>query len=72
MERGKSGSGRGGKNKAPQHPVDLFVLGAKASRGELSDTKRPGHTKPGASHASLPGKNYVHTYSYTNLHFVQF
>lgn len=35
MERGKSGSGRGGKTKAPQFPSDLIALGSKSS----SDSK---------------------------------
>ncbi|XP_015601368.1 integrator complex subunit 1 isoform X2 [Cephus cinctus] len=56
MDRAKTGIGRGAKNKIAQHPSDLFALGSKSSRGETSDTKRPGviHGKPGPSSAT-PG-----------------
>ncbi|KAG7214008.1 hypothetical protein KM043_001378 [Ampulex compressa] len=54
MDRGKTGIGRGAKNKIAQHPSDLFALGSKSSRGESSDTKRPGviHSKPSGSAAT--------------------
>lgn len=42
MERGKTGTGRGTKNKIAQHPSDLFALGSKGGRNESSDSKRPG------------------------------
>ncbi|XP_012280876.1 integrator complex subunit 1 [Orussus abietinus] len=54
MDRSKAGVGRGAKNKVAQHPADLFALGAKSSRGESSDTKRPGviHGKTSGSSSS--------------------
>uniref|UniRef100_A0A0K8TA78 Uncharacterized protein n=1 Tax=Lygus hesperus TaxID=30085 RepID=A0A0K8TA78_LYGHE len=44
MERGKSGSGRGGKSKTPQFPADLFALGSK--------TSNEGKPRPTSSHSS--------------------
>ncbi|KAL1124337.1 hypothetical protein AAG570_000966 [Ranatra chinensis] len=35
MERGKGSSGRGGKNKAPQFPVNLYPLGPKSNDAKL-------------------------------------
>lgn len=60
MERGKTGTGRGAKSKIAQHPADLFALGAKSSRGEATDSKRPGviHGKPGAS-SSTSGQAHI-------------
>ncbi|OXU26086.1 hypothetical protein TSAR_012850 [Trichomalopsis sarcophagae] len=52
MERGKSGTGRGSKNKIAPHPSDFIALGSKStSRSDAPDTKRPGVglTKPGLS-----------------------
>ncbi|XP_065331836.1 integrator complex subunit 1 [Cloeon dipterum] len=40
--RGKSGPGRGGKSKAPQHPANFIALGSKGSRPDLTESKRPG------------------------------
>lgn len=43
MERGKGSTGRGGKNKAPHPPADLFALGSKST----SENKaRPGAHAP--------------------------
>ncbi|BES89143.1 integrator complex subunit [Nesidiocoris tenuis] len=42
MERGKGGSGRGGKSKTPQFPADLFALGSKNSN--------EGKPRPTSSH----------------------
>ncbi|XP_014218982.1 integrator complex subunit 1 [Copidosoma floridanum] len=50
MERGKTGGGRGSKNKIAPHPSDFIALGSKGSRTEVLDPKRPGVlTKPGSS-----------------------
>ena len=60
MERGKSGTGRGSKSKAPQFPSDLYVLGPKGARNETNEPKRPlpVPNKPSSS-LSLTG-NLVH------------
>lgn len=59
MERGKSGTGRGSKNKIAPHPSDFIALGSKSSRGDVPDTKRPGVglTKPGSSSTSTSKLN---------------
>jgi hypothetical protein len=51
MDRTKSGTGRGSKNKITPHPSDFIALGSKSTRGDVPDTKRPGVnlTKPGSS-----------------------
>lgn len=46
MERGKTGTGRGSKNKIAPHPSDFIALGSKNSRGDLPDPKRPGVNLP--------------------------
>lgn len=58
MERGKSGTGRGSKNKIAPHPSDFIALGSKSSRGDVQDTKRPGvgHAKSSSS-SSTSSKN---------------
>lgn len=42
MERGKTGAGRGSKNKQVPLPSDFIALGSKSTRGDVADTKRPG------------------------------
>lgn len=55
MERGKTGTGRGSKNKIAPHPSDFIALGTKSSRSDLPDTKRPGVNlqKPPASSSTV-------------------
>lgn len=62
MERGKTGTGRGTKNKIAQHPSDLFALGSKGGRNESSDSKRPGviHGKSVPS-SSSSSENFTNT-----------
>lgn len=56
MERGKSGSGRGGKSKVPQHPAEVYALGSKAGSEAKRTVPLPhnkavtGHTLPGVLH----------------------
>ncbi|XP_058800792.1 integrator complex subunit 1 isoform X2 [Phymastichus coffea] len=42
MERGKTGPGRGSKNKIAPLPSDFIALGSKGNRGDATDAKRPG------------------------------
>ncbi|XP_054283630.1 integrator complex subunit 1-like [Macrosteles quadrilineatus] len=51
MDRGKSSSGgRGGKSKAPQHPWEVYALGAKAGNEPTKRSVPVPHSKPGTSH----------------------
>uniref|UniRef100_A0A1B6EU77 Uncharacterized protein n=1 Tax=Cuerna arida TaxID=1464854 RepID=A0A1B6EU77_9HEMI len=49
MDRGKSGSGRGGKSKIPQHPAEVYALGSKTGNEAKRAVPVP-HSKPGPSH----------------------
>lgn len=42
MDRGKTGGGRGGKNKIAPPPSDIFALGSKSTRNDPVELKRPG------------------------------
>lgn len=53
MERGKTGTGRGGKSKVPQHPAEVYALGSKAG-SEAKRTVPVPHNKAIPSH-TLPG-----------------
>lgn len=54
MERGKSGTGRGGKSKVPQHPAEVYALGSKAG-SEAKRTVPVPHNKAVTGH-TLPGE----------------
>ncbi|XP_059480068.1 integrator complex subunit 1 [Neocloeon triangulifer] len=59
MERGKGGTGRGGKSKAPQHPANFIPLGSKAggSRPDLTEPKRPTMAPKIGAAPSAPGSS---------------
>lgn len=60
MDRGKSGPGRGGKSKVPQHPAEVYALGSK-SGNEAKRTVPVPHAKAGPSH-HLSGKLLITTF----------
>lgn len=68
MERGKSGPGRGGKSKVPQHPAEVYALGSKSGSEAKRNVPVP-HSKAGSSHP-LTSKIWPFNLLYTHVYLV--